>query len=44
MGGGGGGGSANVCLFVVEKERNMPQQMITGISGFGFFGPKMAVS
>ena len=28
--------SAEFCVFVVEREKNRLQKMITGISGFGF--------
>ena len=37
------GVSAFFVLFVVEREE-IGKKMITGISGFCFFGPKMAVS
>ena len=38
------GVSAFFVFVVVEREENRLKNMITGISGFGFFGPKMAVS
>ena len=38
------GVSANFCVFGCCKRRKRQKKMITGISGFGFFGPKMAVS
>ena len=31
-------------VFLLLKEKKGKRKMITGISGFGFFGPKMAVS
>ena len=37
------GVSAHLGVFLVV-EREKKGQKITGISGFGFFGPKMAVS
>ena len=36
--------SANCCVFCCCKRRKRQKKKITGISGFGFFGPKMAVS
>ena len=41
---GGGGVSANFCVFCCCYRRKRQKKMITGISGFGFFCPKMAVS
>ena len=38
------GVSANFCVFLVVREEKGKKTMITGISGFGFFCPKMAVS
>ena len=31
-------------MFLLLKEKKKGQKMITGISEFGFLGPKMAVS
>ena len=31
-------------MFVLQKRKEATKKMIAGISGFGFIGPKMAVS